>query len=385
MTQDAGTEQRSHTKRFESRNGEASYLPSVEASDKSQGISLSEWLNQEALRFVIESYIRYYGSGDGHTARAKRYDLQYFLEFLTHRPDEKNSSRAVGDIDQVRVSDWTMQATKDFIDYRLALGEAPATVSRRLATIKHFGRTLAERVRGYINPAREVKSPVIQQTRPHGLSVEEIQLLREAAFHHVEEKKKSFTARRNQFLLELLLATGLRADEVRLLYMSQISEDLSWLKNVKTKGRKFRNVYLDSQIRELLQHFLASREEELLKKFSGYQELSAKDKSRLPVFISTYRAALVNPASLGMSPKTIWRSIAGFGTKAQALAVEPVSALHPHKLRHTFAHGLLDTSKDVRLVAQALGHSDVRTTMRYTERTEEEVAKAIEKKVSSGR
>ena len=29
---------------------------------------------------------------------------------------------------------------------------------------------------------------------------------------------------------------------------------------------------------------------------------------------------------------------------------------------------------------QALGHSDVRVTMRYTERTDEEVAKAIEEK-----
>jgi integrase/recombinase XerC len=52
--------------------------------------------------------------------------------------------------------------------------------------------------------------------------------------------------------------------------------------------------------------------------------------------------------------------------------------LHPHLLRHTYATELLEGSKDIRLVAQALGHSDVRVTMRYTERGNEEVASALE-------
>jgi site-specific recombinase XerD len=53
--------------------------------------------------------------------------------------------------------------------------------------------------------------------------------------------------------------------------------------------------------------------------------------------------------------------------------------LHPHLLRHTYAVDLLEDSKDIRLVAQALGHADVRITMRYTERSNEEVAAAREK------
>ena len=50
--------------------------------------------------------------------------------------------------------------------------------------------------------------------------------------------------------LEVLLATGLRADEVRHLVLGQIGDDLQWLKNVKTKGKKYRNVYLDSEVQE---------------------------------------------------------------------------------------------------------------------------------------
>lgn len=348
----------------------------VLSGDPTPGASVSERLAGESLTQVAESYLRYYAAGDGHTARAKTYDLRYFLEYLAGKG---------GAVDRLPVSAWTMQATKDFVDYRLSLGEAPTTVGRRLATIKHFGRTLAERVPGYINPAREVKTPVVESARPNGLTAEEIELLRHAAETETVQRKYAFLSVRNRSLLELLLSTGLRADEVRLLYFWQISEDGLWLNNVKTKGRRYRNVYLDSRIREILQSYLRDRDAELTRKFPGYSDLPKKERIRYPVFISVYNARLGEPASFGLAPKSVWRIINDFGRKARALSETRFTNLHPHKLRHTFAHGLLDTSKDVRLVAQALGHSDVRTTMRYTERTQEEVAKAIEEKVSRGR
>ena len=336
--------------------------------------SAAQVLSGESLKQVIENYLRYYASGGTHTARAKRYDLQHFLIFL---------SQGRKRLESVRVSEWTLQATKDFVDHRLGLGEAPATVGRRLATVKHLGRTLAERVSGYINPAREVKTPVVQQTRPNSLSAEEIHLLRQAAESYVEKKRGSFSAKRNQFLLEILLGTGLRADEVRVLTLAQISDDREWLKNVKTKGRKYRNVYLDSTLRPLLDDYLSCREQTLFSRFPLLQDLPQTELRKFPVFVSLYEADVAHPSSFGLSPKSIWRIISALGRRAQSLSRERMTNLHPHKLRHTFAHGLLNISRDVRLVAQALGHSDVRTTMRYTERTDEEIAKAIEAKVAA--
>ncbi len=328
-------------------------------------------LSGESLRAIIENYLRYYASGAGHTARAKRYDLQYFLEHLA------GGNQA---LDSIRVSDWTLQSTQSFVDYRLSLGESPATVSRRLATIKHFGRTLAERVHGYINPAREVKGPVQQVTRPQGLTAAEIEALRTAARPEARGRRGDFLTLRDQFLVELLLATGLRADEVRLLLFGQLSGDRTWLKNVKTKGRKFRNVYLDSNVRELLATYLTAREHEVYSRYPLLRDAAEQQRDRFPVLMAFYRADPADPQSFMLSPKSVWRIIAQVGKKARAL-LPTARNLHPHLLRHTFAHGLLDSSKDVRLVAQALGHSDVRTTMRYTERTEEEIARAIEKKL----
>lgn len=326
-------------------------------------------ISAQTLLTIVENYVHYYASGSGHTARAKRYDLQYFLEFLASRSTT---------IENLRVSEWTLQTTRDFIDYRLSLGESPATVSRRLATLKHFGRTLAERVPGFVNPAREAKSPTVQLAQPQGLSAQEVQLLREAARLEENEKLDDYSALRNRFLLELLLATGLRADEVRLLTIGQISEDHSWLRNVKTKGKRFRNVYLDTSIRAHLAQYLIARDAELDRKVPGFSDLPPQERMKYPVLLSLYQVTPGDPASFGMSPKTIWNVIDRLGKKAVALHGGAISALHPHKLRHTFAHGLLNTSNDIRLVAQALGHSDVRTTMRYTERSDQEVAKAIE-------
>lgn len=351
-------------------------LPSQVHFDQRKNHLAPLLLEGESLKSIIENYLHYYASGDSHTARAKRYDLSYFLLFLAKSPDN---------IDHVRVADWSLQTTKDFIDYRLSLGESPATVARRVATIKHFGRTLAERVAGYINPAREVRSPTLPNTCPHGLSAEEIQFLRMAGEEEVKERKGAFSALRNQFLVELLLSTGLRADEVRSLILAQIDEDFLWLKNVKTKGKKFRNVYLDSHIQQFISPYLVERKKELLMQFPPFQELTQGEWNKFPVFISFYGANATKPLSFGLSPKTIWRIIANIGRRAVRFSPSPLARLHPHQLRHTFAHGLLDSSKDVRLVAQALGHSDVRTTMRYTERTEKQIALAIEEKLSRSR
>ena len=308
---------------------------------------------------IIESYIRYYASGSGHTARAKRLDLNHFLVFLT-------AYRGRSKAEKLQVADWDYSSVQRFVEESLRSGESPATVARRLATIKHMGRTLAEKIRGFVNPAKEVKTPTVHALLPKALSSPEVEKIRARAKNRSSEKD-SFIRFRNQTIFEFLIDTGLRADEVRLLKLAQLDDDLEWVKNVRTKGRRYRNVYVTSAIRSRLKEYL-DRREQVLKR--SYSRLTKSESKELPLFISTYDAVAGNHDSFLMGAKTLWRAVneLSSGTK-----------LHPHLLRHSFAVDLLEESKDIRLVSQALGHSDVRVTMRYTERDEEKVAEALER------
>ncbi len=316
-------------------------------------------LGNASLLHTVESYIHYYASGEGHTARAKRLDLKHFVTFL-------KQYRGLSKPDKLRVRDWDFSAVQRFVDDRLQLGESPATVARRLATIKHMGRTLAEKVAGFVNPAREVKSPRINPPVPKALSVPEIRKIQKRASLR-RTQRQSFIRYRNQIIFNFLLDTGLRADEVRLLKRSQIDDKLEWIKNVRTKGRRYRNVYITSSFRPQFREYMQAREKELLR---FYSKLPKHEDRNLPVFISTYDAVPGKIESFLMGSKTLWRAI-------QELSAE--TKLHPHLLRHSYALDLLGESNDIRLVSQALGHSDVRVTMRYTQRVDEEIAGVLER------
>ncbi len=312
-----------------------------------------------ALGSIVTEYLKFYAEGRGHTARAKQLDTDKFLEFLKRFKRRK-------EIDDLTVEDWDFSATQRFIDEALRIGEAPATVARRLATLKHMGRVLAERIPGFVNPARDVKPPKLQARRPqsiHAGEVDEVKAKAESA----RMEKNTFNRLRNETLLRLLLDTGLRAEEIRTIKMNQLSDKLEWIRQVRTKGRNFRDVYITSEMRQPLRLYLTEREKELGRFFP---KLSASVDASLPLFISSYGASAADLKSFELSPKSVWRAIRSFTVDTK---------LHPHLLRHTYATNLLNDSRDIRLVAQALGHSDVRITMRYTERGNEEVAEALEK------
>lgn len=75
-------------------------------------------------------------------------------------------------------------------------------------------------------------------------------------------------------------------------------------------------------------------------------------------------AHCVSPGYRGQPINSIKRS---FVAAACAAGLRDMDAgrLRIHDLRHTFASWLLDAGGDLKLVQEALGHSDVKTTTRY--------------------
>ena len=64
-----------------------------------------------------------------------------------------------------------------------------------------------------------------------------------------------------------------------------------------------------------------------------------------------------------ISARNVQKRFAEWGIK-QGVA----SHIHPHKLRHSFATHLLESSGDLRAVQELLGHANLSTTQIYTHR-----------------
>jgi len=319
-------------------------------------------MGAQMLHGAIVDYLKNYTMGGKHTAKAKRVDLSYFLEFLL-------KLNQVTDPELLSTDAISQSSVEQFVEERLRLAEAPATVVRRLATIKHFCRVCAEEGKGLnINPARMIRAPSVQNERPKALSNEAISEIEESLILRCETQA-TYRNFRDRLLILMMLHTGLRVDEIRILRVGQLTEDFSWLTDVRTKGRKFRKVYLPGLLTGTIKEFLVVREAEVRGKLP---RLSPTLNERLPLFVSLRGANQKDLTSFRLNEKSIWRVVHNVGATV---------GVHPHLMRHTFAHRLLETTNDIRLVAQALGHSDIRVTMKYTERTDEDVARAMEDSV----
>lgn len=62
---------------------------------------------------------------------------------------------------------------------------------------------------------------------------------------------------------------------------------------------------------------------------------------------------------------------------ARMADIDEADRVSPHTLRHTFATRLYERTLSLRLVQEALGHSDIRTTMLYTHLADGELGDAM--------
>jgi integrase/recombinase XerC len=162
----------------------------------------------------------------------------------------------------------------------------------------------------------------------------------------------SILALRDRALLELIYSSGLRLAEVVGLNLHDIDVRDAML-TVLGKGSKQRMLPIGSQAMTALKEWLPQRKNLL------------KDDAEQAVFISqrgtriTHRAVQLRMQQLSVKQ--------GMDT--------PV---HPHMLRHSFASHMLESSSDLRLVQEMLGHANISTTQIYTHLDFQHLAKVYD-------
>lgn len=152
---------------------------------------------------------------------------------------------------------------------------------------------------------------------------------------------------RDQVMLEVLYATGLRVSELVSLKVGEVVLDPGFL--VCTgKGSKQRVVPLGEVARDAVKAYLGGARHALFKKGKAQEDL------------------FPNGRGGHLTRQGFWKLLKIYGSACGFRA-----RLTPHVLRHSFATHLLERGADLRSVQVMLGHADISTTQIYTHVTRE--------------
>jgi site-specific recombinase XerD len=160
-------------------------------------------------------------------------------------------------------------------------------------------------------------------------------------------RRQRLTLLRNRAIVQMLFATGLRAQELASLRRSDCADGDSDKILITGKGEKERLVMLNPEAQAAVRAYLQARDEEREK--GKDREINAKEA---PLFVRHDRDKL-NP----ISTKTVWQIIS---QAARALELE--TAISPHDFRRYIATALLSEGMPLESVQAFLGHESIVTT-----------------------
>jgi integrase/recombinase XerC len=297
------------------------------------------------VRAAIEEYLTYLKverDASGHTLRNYRVDLTQFLAYLQERGGRGTIPRPDA-VDHL--------AIRGFLARLHGATLAKASVARKLATLRSFFRFLCRQGHLTANPAKLVQGPRLpMRTTPH-LSVDEVfQLLAAPASAAPASSPQGRSEGeglrvRDQAILELLYASGLRIGELVALNLADVDLPEGFAR-VRGKGRKERIVPIGRKAREALCPYLDVRSQFHARAVKGPRDPEALFLNR--------RGGRITARSVSRNVLTHLMG-SGLGKK-----------ITPHGLRHSFATHLLDAGADLRAIQELLGHARLSTTQRYT-------------------
>lgn len=242
------------------------------------------------------------------------------------------------------LSDITKKEILQFLSYLNKEGLSPASISRNIVSLRSFYKFLVSEKEIVSDPTENLESPKKWNRLPKTLSYDEIDRL----INH--NKGNNPSGIRDDAMIELLYACGLRVSELVSLMMNNINLDTGFLITIG-KGKKERIVPVGEIALNKIRRYLFSGRADLLK---------AKRSDFL----------FVTWSGTAMTRQGFWKLIKKYAKEAGIK-----KAFSPHTLRHSFATHLLDHGADLRAVQMMLGHSDISTTQIYTHVSRERLKK----------
>lgn len=236
---------------------------------------------------------------------------------------------------QVGLTHWTQLDSawvRQLVMQGKRQGMKASSIATRLSSLRSFLDFLILRGELQANPAKGVSAPRKQRTLPKNLDVDEMAQLLEVT----DDDPLSI---RDRAIMELMYGAGLRLAELVSIDVKDVNLSEGEIR-VIGKGNKERKVWFAGQAQEWVGKWL---------------------KLRSQLADSAETALFVSKLGTRISHRSVQKRMAEWGQK-QAVA----SRISPHKLRHSFATHMLESSNNLRAVQELLGHENIATTQIYT-------------------
>ncbi|WP_409308402.1 tyrosine recombinase XerC [Pectobacterium sp. B1J-3] len=256
------------------------------------------------------------------------------LSPLTQTSYARQLSATISMISAIGVTDWkTLDAAgvRSVVARSKREGLHASSLALRLSALRSFLDWMVSCGELSANPAKGVSTPRAGRHLPKNMDVDEMNRLLDIDLNDP-------LAVRDRAMMEVMYGAGLRLAELVGMDCQHINLDTGevW---VIGKGSKERRLPMGKTAVIWLEHWLAQRE----------------------LFGPEDDAIFISNQGRRISMRNVQKRFAEWGIK-QGLN----SHVHPHKLRHSFATHMLESSSDLRAVQELLGHANLSTTQIYT-------------------
>ncbi|MEI4831038.1 tyrosine recombinase XerC [Bacillus sp. FJAT-53711] len=283
---------------------------------------MDEHVNKMLQLFV--GYLQIERNYSKYTIESYQNDLEHFVQFM-----KREGISSFADITYVDVRLYLTTLHNEKL--------ARKSVARKISSLRSLYRFLMREGYREDNPFALASLPKKEWSIPKFLYAEELERLFE-----VSDTAKPL-GQRDQALLELMYATGIRVSECVKLQLTDIDFSIGTIL-VMGKGKKQRYVPFGSYAQDALLTYIENGRKRLEKKSEKHSQM---------VFLNAKGTPLTDRGV---------RYILNELIKKTSLTMH----ISPHMLRHTFATHMLNEGADLRTVQELLGHENLSATQIYT-------------------